>query len=80
MASDYRKRYETAWNLYLDPDLSKEAKLILQKEMDSAQNEFTWDEFQEFKKTLKGFVEHWDMLRAESLAAIKRIFPKMGDL
>ena len=78
MASDYRKRYETAWNLYLDPDLSEEAKLTLQKEMDSAQNEFTWDEFQEFKKTLKGFVEHWDMLRAEALDAIERLIQRDG--
>ena len=58
--------------------MSEEAKLTLQKEMDSAQNEFTWDEFQEFKKTIKGFVEHWDMLRAEALDAIERLIQRDG--
>ena len=27
--------------------------------MDAAQNLFSWDEFQAFKKTLPGFVEYW---------------------
>jgi hypothetical protein len=28
--------------------------------MDSAQNHFTFDEFQEFKDTLPGYQEYWD--------------------
>lgn len=53
-------RYARAWNLFQDDSLSQEARDSLMSEMDSAQNYFGWQEFQDFKVTLPGFVEFWD--------------------
>lgn len=47
------------------PDSARE---ILECEMDSAQNLFGWDEFQEFKVTLHGFVELWADWKAEFIS------------
>ena len=44
------------------PDSAREN---LEREMDSAQNLFGWDEFQEFKVKLPGFVEFWADWKAE---------------
>ena len=37
-------------------------KVNLENEMDSAQNLFGWQEFQDFKKTLPGYCEYWQNL------------------
>lgn len=55
---EHHKRYREAWEAYRktgNPDLGRK--------MDMAQNQFTWDEFQAFKKTLPGFCEHWQGLK-----------------
>ena len=53
-------RYARAWALYQDEKLDDEAKLALEKEMDSAQNDFSFDEFQVFKKKLPGYMAYWE--------------------
>jgi hypothetical protein len=45
------------------------ARQILEREMDSAQNLFGWDEFQEFKVALPGFVEFWADWKAEFISS-----------
>jgi hypothetical protein len=57
---DHHRRYRNAWALHQDSDSTSEQKLLLEKEMDSAQNHFGWDEFHEFKHTLAGFEEFWE--------------------
>jgi len=56
---EHHRRYAMAWTLHCEPNCSQETKIILEKEMDNAQNHFSWDEFQAFKQTLPGFVEFW---------------------
>lgn len=56
----HQLRYARAWELYQDHKLSDYAQRVLEDEMDSAQNDFTFPEFQTFKRTLPGFVEHWN--------------------
>ena len=70
--SHYR-RYRVAWEAYIDPDTPDACRLDLENEMDSAQNEFTFDEFQEFKKTLPGFVRFWQELHDGGLAALDKL-------
>jgi hypothetical protein len=65
MIPSHHERYARAWDLYLDESLSDGARRSLEQEMDSAQNHFTWDEFQAFKLTLPGFVEHWDGMKKD---------------
>jgi len=60
---EHHKRYARAWSLYQDKTLSKDAKIALEREMDSAQNHFSWDEFQVFKATLPNFVDFWEIWR-----------------
>lgn len=58
---EHHNRYRKAWEEYstcFDKVRAKE----LEREMDSAQNHFGWDEFQEFKKTLPGYIEYWNFL------------------
>lgn len=55
----HQQRYRDAWEKYRDPTLTDAERQVLEQEMDSAQNDFTWDEFQDFKKTLPGYLEHW---------------------
>mgnify|MGYP003660893880 CR=1 FL=1 len=56
---EHHARYARAWKMHQDKGISDEAKRMLEKEMDSAQNHFEWDEFHTFKKTLPGFVQFW---------------------
>lgn len=65
----HHARYSRAWFLHQDAELSDESRLILEREMDDAQNYFGWDEFQEFKATLPGYIEHWDGMKDEKLRA-----------
>jgi len=67
----HHRRYRIAWSLYQDKGLTDEHRLILEQEMDGAQNHFTWDEFQTFKETLPGFVEFWKALGASMDVALK---------
>jgi predicted nucleotide-binding protein (sugar kinase/HSP70/actin superfamily) len=69
----HHQRYRRAWDLYQDESLSPAAKKILENEMDSAQKYFGWEEFQEFKKTLPGFIEHWDNLTKNMTQALKQM-------
>ena len=64
---DHQLRYARAWTLYRDDTLDDESRQILEREMDSAQNHFGWDEFQEFKQTLHGFVQFWGEWKRELL-------------
>ena len=57
--ADPRTRYARAWFLYRDTSLDDATRQTLEQEMDSAQNHFTWAEFQEFKKTLPGYEDFW---------------------
>lgn len=57
---EHHLRYSRAWSLYQDKSLSDEARLILEQEMDDAQNNFGWNEFQEFKETLTGYNKFWN--------------------
>ena len=59
-APAHHQRYARAWSLYRDEGLSKEAKLSLEREMDSAQNLFSRSEFNIFKVYLHGYVAFWD--------------------
>jgi hypothetical protein len=70
----HHRRYRVAWLAYKDPDTPADCKLDLEKEMDDAKNHFESDEFHTFKKTLDGFVEHWDGLETIE-TAIKKKFP-----
>ena len=51
--------------------MSEEARLSLEKEMDSAQNHFTFAEFQTFKITLPGYQAYWDDLAEKAKEAIQ---------
>lgn len=69
---EHHVRYARAWVLHRDTDISDSAREILEREMDAAQNLFGWDEFQEFKVTLPGFVEFWEERKNELLDIISR--------
>lgn len=66
----HHERYARAWYLYNDQNLSNEAKKTLEREMDSAQDDFSWDEFQSFKATLPGYVAHWKAMEARARSAL----------
>lgn len=59
---EHHVRYARAWALHQDENNSEETLRTLENEMDSAQDLFGWDEFQEFKKGLPGFIEYWDRM------------------
>ena len=42
--------------------------------MDSAQNKFSWEEFQEFKKTLSGFEAFWGKFEKDAKHAAAKLF------
>lgn len=65
---EHHVRYARAWALHLDSDMPDSAREILECEMDEAQNLFGWDEFQEFKLRLPGFVEFWADWKAEFIS------------
>ena len=66
----HQTRYALAWNLYQDETLSEESRLVLEQEMDSAQNDFSWDEFQVFKATLPDYIKHWDGIKDKMLSQL----------
>lgn len=57
---DHHRRYAEAWQAHRTPGNSEERLRELEKEMDSAQNHFGWNEFQEFKKSLPDFFRQSD--------------------
>jgi hypothetical protein len=69
----HHKRYRVAWEAYLDPDTPEDCIPALQKEMDLAQNHFSFEEFQVFKKTLPGYEEEWSRLENEILQKLKSL-------
>lgn len=69
---DHHRRYALAWSLYRDDSLADGAREALEREMDAAQNLFGWDEFQDFKQTLPGFVEHWANWKREALKILEQ--------
>ena len=73
---NHHLRYQRAWALYQDPGLSDEARGVLEREMDAAQNHFQWDEFQAFKQTLPGFLDFWRDKRNELVRAARELLPK----
>jgi len=60
---EHHKRYRVAWEAHRDPDTPKSCLKDIENEMDNAQNDFKWDEFQEFKQTLPGYIEHWEKMK-----------------
>lgn len=70
----HHERYARAWSLHRDPSMSDESRQILEREMDDAQNHFTWDEFQKFKTTLPGYVEYWAGMKEQVLSDLRRRF------
>jgi len=75
---EHHRKYRVAWMAYRDPDTPKDCLEDLQKEMDSAQDHFGWDEFQEFKVTLEGFEEFWKSWSLEAMRAVEKL-KKMDD-
>lgn len=71
---EHHRRYAIAWSLHQDPTCSDESRLILEREMDDAQNSFSWDEFQSFEATLPGYVAHWSEMREDIVTALRRKF------
>jgi hypothetical protein len=71
-ATCHHRRYALAWSLYRDESLTDDARETLEREMDSAQNLFGWDEFQTFKQTLSGFVEHWANWKRDALKILEQ--------
>jgi hypothetical protein len=71
---EHHKRYRAAWLLYKKGGLSEDEKIVLENEMDSAQNHFKWDEFKEFEKTLPGFIDFWERQKEGAMAALKVMF------
>jgi hypothetical protein len=55
----HHERYRRAWLLYQSKGLSDEAKKALEREMDAAQEHFTYEEFALFKRSLPGFQDFW---------------------
>jgi len=73
---EHHIHYQRAWALYQDPGLSDEARSVLEREMDSAQDAFRYDEFQAFKETLPGFLDFWRDKRNDLIRAARAILPK----
>ena len=67
----HEKQYADAWDEYCKGPTSR--ALELEGIMDQAQNHFTLDEFQEFKKTLPGYLEFWNALSAAAANAASNI-------
>ena len=65
---DHHRRYAVAWTIYRDRGLPEDARLILECEMDSAQNEFRFDEWEAFRETLPGFLQFWEGWRRDLLS------------
>ena len=65
----HKRQYREAWNEYRT-NFDEERKLQLERAMDNAQNSFEWDEFQEFKVTLEGYVEYWGFLKDQGMKAV----------
>ena len=72
---EYHRRYAIAWLLHQDPARSEGSRLILECEMDDAQNSFGWDEFQLFKTTLPGFIQHWEGMKDSIVNKLHEKFP-----
>ena len=70
---EHHTRYKRAWSLYQEEGLCQESRKALEKEMDSAQNHFSWDEFQDFKETLPGFNEFWENISNSADKIITRL-------
>ena len=66
-------RYQRAWALHQDPNISDVARGFLEREMDSAQESFGWDEFQAFKETLPGYLDFWRNQKYEWLCLLQRM-------
>ena len=71
---NHQKQYREAWQAWKKTG-NLNRKKELEKKMDNAQNNFEWDEFQLFKKTLPGFCEHWDKWNKELKKAVCRLMP-----
>ncbi len=71
---DHHRRYAIAWSLYQDADCSEQSRMLLAREMDDAQNHFTWDEFQSFKETLPGYIDYWEAQANSLLDHLNRKF------
>lgn len=56
---EHHRRYFVAWSLHQREKISEVARIILEDEMDSAQELFTHTEFDKFKKTLPDFEQFW---------------------
>jgi len=69
-APDHQIRYARAWALHQDEGLDEASREACEREMDSAQNDFSFAEFQGFKDELPGFVEYWNGILDKELARL----------
>jgi hypothetical protein len=58
---EHHALYREAWNEYTEFYTTKERRRELEREMDRIQNTFSHDEFKEFRKTLVGYEEYWNL-------------------
>lgn len=72
MIPHHHLRYERAWLLYRDGGIPDECMLLLEREMDDAQNHFTVDEFKTFKRHLPGFREMWDGMSKRAVKHLEK--------
>jgi hypothetical protein len=63
---EHHVRYARAWKLYVDETNTVETRRLLEIETDSAQEDFSFIEFQQFKQTLPGYVEYWANLLGDA--------------
>ena len=56
MEKEHEIRYRRAWELHQADGADKKK---LEREMDDAQDHFTFEEFQVFKRTLPGYEKFW---------------------
>lgn len=68
----HERRYSLAWALYQETTDEK-CKMFLEREMDAAQERFTFDEFQDFKKTLPCYTHYWNSISTFMLEQAKKL-------
>jgi hypothetical protein len=67
---EHHETYRTAWTEYRSC-LSEQRRKELEQMMDRAQDNFGWDEFQDFKITLPGFMEFWQGAASRALSELQ---------
>jgi hypothetical protein len=58
----HHETYRKTWNEYSNPETPREKLPELETKLELARNQFSWNEFIEFKKTLDNFDEFWKFM------------------